>query len=131
MNTILPPRGACQWQRTTHHAFATGSRRRLGEVTCCNCKTRVQYSDSYVTVPMGHHGRALPLPVFVHCAACMIRLDATDAWQHAYGLDKQASQPDPEKVERERVLNDIYGVDTRPADPHVEVGEGKAGIWKG
>lgn len=93
---------------TVEHAFQTGSRRRPDKekVRCCNCQMKVNYTDSWVTVPFGAHGNSLPLPVFLHCYACSYRLDAAQAYRMAYARDKAAGLPDPEKVKREQELNE-------------------------
>lgn len=77
----------------------------MSVVTCCGCKAKVSYTESYVTVPYGQHGNVLPLPVFVHCKNCSETLDAQKAWMLAFQKDKAAALPDPEKVRREEELN--------------------------
>ena len=98
-------RGACRWQMTLEHSFMTASGRRRDTVRCCHCRTKLPYSDSYVTVAYGHDGHTLPLPVFVHCSVCALTEDATELWMLAYRKDLKASLPDPEKIKRELELN--------------------------
>lgn len=103
--TDLETPGA-RWQTTYEHAFQTGSLRKRSEVTCCNCGIKVPYVESWVVVPYGIHGNKLPLPVFVHCRSCSLILDPQVAYRRAYGKDPEAALPDPEKVVREKELNE-------------------------
>lgn len=105
MTDTLETPGA-RWQTTYEHAFQTGSLRKRSEVTCCNCGIKVPYTESWVVVPYGAHGNKLPLPVFVHCRSCSLILDPQVAYRRAYGKDPEAGLPDPEKVEREKELNE-------------------------
>lgn len=99
--------GGCRWLATYEHSRLSFSERKPEAqlVTCCGCKTRVDYTTAFVTTPFGKHGNRLPLPVFVHCLSCSLTLDARGAWMQAYEKDKAAALPDPERVRRERELN--------------------------
>ena len=107
----MTTRGSCRWQRSTEHAFATRSRRKVeGEVTCCGCKSKVDYDTTWVTVPYSK-GIRVKGPVFVHCKTCMLSLDATIAYAKAYENDQKAAEPDPIRVAEEQALNDKYGIE--------------------
>lgn len=99
--------GGCKWISTFEHARLTLSERKANAetITCCGCKAKVPYVDSWVTLPLGRHGNRLPLPVFVHCQNCAETKDATKAYQAAWANDKQAAEPDPEKLKREEEIN--------------------------
>lgn len=107
MTDVDLEQGGCKWLTTYEHAFQTGTRRvaASAEITCCNCKLRVPYTEAYVTVPYGKHGNRLPLPVFVHCYSCSLILDPQQAYQLAWAKDQAAGLPDPVRVEREAELN--------------------------
>ena len=109
--------GGCKWISTYEHAILTQSLRRpeAAEITCCGCKARVPYLNSFVTMAVGKHGNRLPLPVFTHCESCSLILDPRQAWMVAYHKDPAAALPDPEKVKAEeelnRSVNPIYNPD--------------------
>lgn len=105
--TDLLERGGCRWLTTFEHAIETGSVRKAdkAQVVCCHCKTKIDYTQSWVTVPYGAHGNRLPLPVFVHCPLCAATLDPQAAFMSAWQKDKQAAEPDLDKVKREEALN--------------------------
>lgn len=91
---------------TYEHAFQAGSLKTRDQITCCNCGIKVPYVESWVTVAYGLHGNRLPLPAFLHCRSCSLILDPKVAYRRAFGRDEDAGKPDPEKVEKERLLNE-------------------------
>lgn len=91
---------------TFEHAFQAGTLKKRDLVKCCGCGSKVPYSESWVTVAYGVHGNRLPLPVFVHCNTCSMMLDPKDAYVRAFAKDELAGLPDPEKVQREKDLNE-------------------------
>lgn len=105
--TDLLEKGGVRWMTAYEHSWMTGSLRRAERqyVTCCHCKTSVEYIDSWAAVAFGVHGNRLPLPSFIHCQLCAVTLDAQAAWMSAYQADTKASEPDPEAVKREEDLN--------------------------
>jgi hypothetical protein len=110
------PRGGCRWLSTFEHSFQTGSERKpeAAQVSCCHCGNKIEYTESWVTVPYGVHGNLLPLPVFVHCWTCSLILDPTTAYQEAYRKDSQASAPDPLKLLRQEELDRLHAAETKP-----------------
>lgn len=98
--------GGCKWITVYEHSNLTLSERRtnVSEITCCGCKARVPYVEAWVSLPLGRHGNRLPLPVFLFCSDCTQK-DATKAYQAAWANDKQAAEPDPEKLKREEEIN--------------------------
>lgn len=105
--TDVLEKGGCVWKTSYEHALETGSLRKpdKAQVTCCYCKTKVDYTSSWVTVAYGAHGNRLPLPTFIHCHLCSVTLDPQWAFMSAWQKDKQAAEPDPDKVKREEALN--------------------------
>lgn len=113
MNEVLE-KGGCKWLTTYEHAIETGSTRKpdKAQVVCCHCKTKIDYTQSWVTVPYGTHGNRLPLPTFIHCHLCAATLDPQWAYMSAWQKDKQAAQPDPDKMRREAELNAMLSQQT-------------------
>jgi hypothetical protein len=123
MTTEVLEGGGCRWLTTYEHAHLTGSLRAAASqtVTCCHCKTRLPYNESWVTKAYGVHGNSLPLPVFIHCGLCSATLDPQQAYMNAWAKDKKAAAPDPVKVKAEeelnRRLNPFQNPNLLPFDP--------------
>jgi hypothetical protein len=50
------------------------------EVECCACHRRVAVDTAQTIAVIGVHGDDLPIPSYVHCGACMLRMPPAEAW---------------------------------------------------
>lgn len=108
LTDFVPERGGVKWMTIFEHSFQTASNRRPEReyVKCCACRTRIPYTESWVCVAYGTHGNRLPLPSFIHCSICAMKLDPQTAYTVAFAKDAKAGLPDPEKIQRELELNE-------------------------
>lgn len=80
---LLPPdrvKNVCRWEPLTAWARRTEGEILVTEIECASCHSHVSVEEAHTTIAVGVHGDDLPLPGFMHCSPCMLRMDPTHAW---------------------------------------------------
>ena len=82
-DSIIPPGvrpDTCRWESLQTWAQRVGATIVLPEIECAGCHKKVAVGDAQTSVAIGVHGDDLPIPGYVHCPGCMLRMTATEAW---------------------------------------------------
>lgn len=79
---IVPDRvrHVCRWEPLTAWARRIEGEIVVTEVECASCHNKVSVETAHTTIAVGEHGDDLPLPGFIHCTPCMLRMEPTTAW---------------------------------------------------
>lgn len=86
-DSIIPPEirsNTCRWEGLQSWATRTGADIIVAEVECSACHRKVAIGEAQTTVAIGVHGDHLPIPGYIHCPACVLRMDPTEAWLLAH-----------------------------------------------
>lgn len=77
---IAPDRVRCRWEPLSAWARRTGAELLVTEIECAGCHNKEEVEKAHTTVPQGHRGEDLPIPGYIHCTSCMLRMEAVEAW---------------------------------------------------
>lgn len=64
------------------------------DIECAGCRKLAPFTEAQTTVVRGAHGDELPVRGFIHCGACVLKMDARNAWLIASGNFRPQADPE-------------------------------------
>lgn len=74
----------CRWEKLEEWATRTEAVILKPVLECAACHRDTPITEAHTTVAIGVHGDDLPIPGYIHCGSCMLRMQATEAWLLAH-----------------------------------------------